>query len=1348
MKKLIVPLLMGVLISVVGVSLHKEDTLKMAVGGGLGTIEQLSQWRNDGTNITQNVASTTIKLTGYESSGDCLVTDASGVVSTSTCASGGSSLHTDGGTFVYPTGGLFHSAPFYTATSSTLSTFPSLASNYLDFATSAAHSVSVGELAWNNDEGTLDLGYLGGNVVNQIGQETTAFVKSAETIANGEVVYASGAVGASGKIEVSKYIANNTIDELFLFGVATEDIANGDFGYISVFGKVRGVSSDGSAVGESWIDGTILYASAATSGAMTMTAPVAPNQAIPVAFVINAHTSNGTLQVRPSHGWHIGELHDVHAPTPADGDGLLWSNSNSRWENGAVITETEFAASTTIYNLGMSTGLISLQGDIAAASTTAVIIPAGTGQVVDNSNPSNPVVTTVTFATTTVEITNITTQPATVFSIDSTGSIIQTAVRPTGDTLRTQFAVGFANHLNLASINSIGIATKAPIAGLALTVGDLSDAIGPIQPEGQQTELSANGANLSINFSTSTSYIHGERWATDSNSPNVFTNDAQIPASVFYTWRDGSGGFTVDFVPKTVLKPSVYDDGTGGASEPNGTVGALEFQNIMVFFAPVSDLATIQFGQVKYDSIIGAKNGRMSEFETAKLEGRIAPFNLSEVFAGFVTVRGDATDLSDPTQANFGHFQSIDRFYDDVTELGDGIIYNKDAIVTENSSVSSTTVELDRSNAGDVTVQLDGQSFTLADDGVDNVITLIPGTDTVPAVNYVYITRSGSKAVMNVSTTQPTVAGVGLFANVKKYVMQSAATTNTSGFLASHQTIDRFGGNDQSHIRHINTILRESAEWLSGVAQTVTVTTQGASKDDLFVSLTSGVVRQLHEHTWSSFSNGDDIYVANDQTTPYTIITNLDQVTTDTTGTTLEANNTFYHLTIWGAQDEDGTDRKVYVNKPLCSYSNSTDAITDGNNCAVRSFPTDFAGTGFLIANIIIQYTNASGGTLTIVQQAGADFEDLRQVGAGGGGTTITQTSFSDAVFSIFNSIDPTKLFNWDLSALTSGVTRTLTMADIDLDLGAIPYAVMSIAGSLLESDLNVNTPTDDYVLTASSTAAGGFAWAVAASGSGDVTAAASMTNQALIRGDGGVKGVEDSGWILDDVDALVAAGVLTMSTNKVQHGSGGYISFSNVGGSTGLIDLASDAVLNDSSGTEIFIDAAVTALQTGTAGYDAFDLNVTETAVGSGEKNLMNLKVGGTSQFKVSNSGVLTIGGMTATGNVDLNGATVKQHTYKTITWPGGSATTTTATTTIPLGTAFTAEAWNTAECYTTSGTASVAMSDGTNDMDSRLASTTVGRWTLATNNTFTVSEKRQLDVGALTASKISCTFDVTVNN
>lgn len=95
--------------------------------GGDGTINQLNQWRSDGGRITQNVAGTILKLTGYESAGDCLVTDASGVVSTSACGGGGSSKWTDGGSIIYPTTGESIEVSSIAATGTATSTFTRLA---------------------------------------------------------------------------------------------------------------------------------------------------------------------------------------------------------------------------------------------------------------------------------------------------------------------------------------------------------------------------------------------------------------------------------------------------------------------------------------------------------------------------------------------------------------------------------------------------------------------------------------------------------------------------------------------------------------------------------------------------------------------------------------------------------------------------------------------------------------------------------------------------------------------------------------------------------------------------------------------------------------------------------------------------------------------------------------------------------------------------------------------------------------------------------------------------------------------------------------------------------------------
>lgn len=121
---------------------------------------------------------------------------------------------------------------------------------------------------------------------------------------------------------------------------------------------------------------------------------------------------------------------------------------------------------------------------------------------------------------------------------------------------------------------------------------------------------------------------------------------------------------------------------------------------------------------------------------------------------------------------------------------------------------------------------------------------------------------------------------------------------------------------------------------------------------------------------------------------------------------------------------------------------------------------------------------------------------------------------------------------------------------------------------------------------------------------------------------------------------------------------------------------------------------------------------------------------------------------GDVGTGTFDLSGATVKQHTYSSFTY--ASTTAWTGTTTIPLGPAYTAESWSGVKCFTDVGTLNVDFNDGTNRMNLLNASTTVGSFTFSTNNTFTASEKRYVEIGtpASSPTKISCTVDKIVNN
>jgi hypothetical protein len=66
-------------------------------------------------------------------------------------------------------------------------------------------------------------------------------------------------------------------------------------------------------------------------------------------------------------------------------------------------------------------------------------------------------------------------------------------------------------------------------------------------------------------------------------------------------------------------------------------------------------------------------------------------------------------------------------------------------------------------------------------------------------------------------------------------------------------------------------------------------------------------------------------------------------------------------------------------------------------------------------------------------------------------------------------------------------------------------------------------------------------------------------------------------------------------------------------------------AAMTRSSGNQRFLNINPAVNQSGSANYTIVDINVTETAVGSGEKTLFNARVGGTSQWKVNNEGTVT---------------------------------------------------------------------------------------------------------------------------
>ena len=204
---------------------------------------------------------------------------------------------------------------------------------YVDFNTTTAVTPAVGRLFWDNADGnqTLSVGMAGGNVVQQIGQETFYRVKATSAITNGQVVMFTGTLGASGALTGAPATGLDANTGIYVMGVATENIALNEWGYVTAFGLVRGIDATGGA--EAWTDGTILYFDPSVAGGLTKNIPVAPNPKVVVAAVVHA-AANGSIFIRVSHGSVLGGTDgNVQFGTLADGDRIVYNSTNQRWEN-------------------------------------------------------------------------------------------------------------------------------------------------------------------------------------------------------------------------------------------------------------------------------------------------------------------------------------------------------------------------------------------------------------------------------------------------------------------------------------------------------------------------------------------------------------------------------------------------------------------------------------------------------------------------------------------------------------------------------------------------------------------------------------------------------------------------------------------------------------------------------------------------------------------------------------------------------------------------------------------------------------------------------------------------------
>jgi hypothetical protein len=391
------------------------------------------------------------------------------------------------------------------------------------------------------------------------------------------------------------------------------------------------------------------------------------------------------------------------------------------------------------------------------------------------------------------------------------------------------------------------------------------------------------------------------------------------------------------------------------------------------------------------------------------------------VFTGrTLTGTSDFIDIANGTGVSGNPTASIATNFEETGMHGWNGSILETADVSISSDGASITLSVEQSGGGDLTVVFSDGYYDWDTTPADTV-TLTAGSDSSPTLNYVYFLQS-TKTLTKSTSGWPATE----HAPIANVLCQSAATLQTKLAYKNHvSTNDVLNTSSNGHVSDLNFWVRkQQAGWISGVDQTYTITTNGGSSDNVILTTALGSILQLHPHTFPAFSGTPDIYVINDSVTPYTIVTDLNSLLTDSTGASMSGR--YFSLVIWGCVSEDTGECKLFCNLPSGSYTTQASLEADDSAYSTYTIPTAFKGSGFLISEWKLRHQTADSGTWTSIDEI--DLRGFIPPNIAGGGAGSQSTEFADDVFRIFDDGDDTKKIAFQASGITTATTRTFTV--------------------------------------------------------------------------------------------------------------------------------------------------------------------------------------------------------------------------------------------------------------------------------------------------------------------------------
>lgn len=363
-------------------------------------------------------------------------------------------------------------------------------------------------------------------------------------------------------------------------------------------------------------------------------------------------------------------------------------------------------------------------GALSDLGSGVIRIAAGAGGIIDNSDPSDPTYTAVTWAQTDLDLSA--TDGAYYIYVNGAGTVTSTTTEPSHDDYRT--AIWLHRVSIRSNVYSASTAITQPLQQYGPQIWDVWRALGFVK---KNLELSAASTNLTIAIAAGEVYSPGANFYTDPTNPHEVTYSAKSPVTFRHVDQDGDQGSDV-----TALDVGNYDNGGTLTAIPGASTRAQIFTVKM--FPGSGGNVRIFYGQSFYNSVSLALDALQGGTYSPTFP---AAYDADAVTLGWIIAEKGATNLADGVQL----FITANKF----GGAGGSVASTPSAIylLASNNLSDVGDVATARANLG-LAIDTDVQSYSAKTAAIDALtwaadkVIYLTGTATVAAADLTSFIRT------------------------------------------------------------------------------------------------------------------------------------------------------------------------------------------------------------------------------------------------------------------------------------------------------------------------------------------------------------------------------------------------------------------------------------------------------------------------------------------------------------------------------------------------------------------------------------------------------------------------------